>query len=265
MTKDLLVEKKDGIATLTLNRPEARNALSMEMREELYQSLAEIESDDSIRCVVITGAGDHFQAGGDVKSFTEYAKMETNERRRTFEQRIHGLHPTIFLMTRMRKPVIASVRGGAAGFGLSLLMACDMVIASEDAFLTLAYINIGTTPDGSGTYMLPRIVGLKKAMEIAMLGDRFDAEEAKRLGLINFVVPNDDLVSETAKLAKRLANGPTVAIGRTKQLLNASLENSLEAQLSLEAQNFAACAASNDWVEGVTAFKEKRRPVFKGN
>ncbi|TNE40994.1 MAG: enoyl-CoA hydratase [Alphaproteobacteria bacterium] len=264
MTDHLLMDVKDGIATLTLNRPEARNALSMEMRTALYERLIEIESDDSIRCVVITGAGEHFQAGGDVKSFNEYAKMPSEERRQNFEKRIHTLHPTVFLLTRMRKPVIASVRGGAAGFGLSLMMACDMVIASDDAFMTLAYINIGTTPDGSGTYMLPRIVGLKKAMEIAMLGDRFTAAEAKDLGLVNYVVPTADLEAETAKLAKRLANGPTVAIGETKRLLNGSLNNSLETQLSMEAQGFAACAASDDWVEGVTAFKEKRRPEFKG-
>ncbi|MCF8468557.1 MAG: enoyl-CoA hydratase [Sneathiella sp.] len=265
MAEDLLYEKNGAIATVTLNRPEARNALSQDMREGLYQALADVETDDSIRCVVITGAGEHFQAGGDVKAFNEFVKMSPDERRQTFERRIHGLHPTIFLMERMKKPIIASVRGGAAGFGLSLMMACDMVIASEDAFITLAYIGIGTTPDGSGTYMLPRIVGLKKAMEIAMLGDRIGAAEARDLGLINFVVPTAELAAETAKLAKRLANGPTVALGLTKQLLNASLNNRMEAQLSMEAQNFAACAASNDWVEGVTAFKEKRRPEFKGN
>jgi len=264
MTKDLLMDVKDGIATLTLNRPEARNALSMEMRTALYDRLVEIEADDSIRCVVITGAGEHFQAGGDVKSFNEYTKLPPEERSQNFERRIHTLHPTIFTLTRMKKPVIASVRGAAAGFGLSLMMACDMVIASDDAFVTLAYIGIGTTPDGSGTYMLPRIVGLKKAMEIAMLGDRIGAAEAKDLGLINYVVPAADLAAETDKLAKRLANGPTVAIGMTKRLLNASLNNGLEAQLSLEAQSFATCAASDDWVEGVTAFKEKRRPEFKG-
>ncbi|WP_288902273.1 enoyl-CoA hydratase [uncultured Sneathiella sp.] len=265
MTKDLLIEKKDGIATITLNRPEARNALSMEMRSGLYDAFVDMENDDSVRCIILRGEGEHFQAGGDVKSFTEYAKMDPEERRKAFEKRIHTLHPTIFTMTRMPKPIIASVRGGAAGFGLSLMMACDMVIASEDAFVTLAYIGIGTTPDGSGSYMLPRIVGLKKAMEIAMLGDRIKAADAKDLGLINFVVPTEDLAAETAKLAKRLANGPTVALGRTKQLLNASLGNSLEEQLSLEAQGFAFCASSNDWVEGVTAFKEKRKPDYKGN
>ncbi|MAL78381.1 MAG: enoyl-CoA hydratase [Sneathiella sp.] len=265
MTNDLLAEVKDGIATLTLNRPEARNALSMEMRSALYDRLVEYERDDNVRCIIIRGAGEHFQAGGDVKSFSEMASLSPDERLKMFEKRIHTLTPTILTMLRMPKPIIASVRGGAAGFGLSLLLACDMVIASEDAFVTLAYIGIGTSPDGGGTFMLPRVVGMKKAMEIAMLGDRFDAETAKDLGLINFVVPTDDLESETAKLAKRLANGPTVAIGRTKQLLNHSLQHSLEEQLSLEAQGFAFCASSNDWAEGVTAFKEKRRPVYKGN
>ncbi|WP_373086919.1 enoyl-CoA hydratase/isomerase family protein [Sneathiella sp.] len=264
MSKDLLVTRDNGIATLTMNRPEARNALSLDMREGLFQAVTELEVDDEIRCVVIKGAGEHFMAGGDVKAFKDFVKMAPQERRQNFERRIHGLHPTMFTLSRMKKPVIASVQGAAAGFGLSLMMACDMVIAAEDAFFTLAYINIGTTPDGSGTYTLPRIVGMKKAMEIAMLGDRISAQEAKDIGLINFVVPTSDLAAETEKLAKRLANGPTVAIGLTKQLLNTSLNNGMEAQLSLEAQNFAACAASDDWVEGVTAFGEKRRPEFKG-
>ncbi|PHQ72354.1 MAG: enoyl-CoA hydratase [Sneathiella sp.] len=265
MTDHLLVEKTGAIATLTMNRPEARNALSLEMREALFQAMTDIETDDTVRCVVIKGAGDHFMAGGDVKSFNDYVKMTPDVRRQTFERRIHGLHPTMFALRRMNKPVIASVQGAAAGFGLSLMMACDMVIAADDAFFTLAYINIATTPDGSGTFTLPRIVGLKKAMEIAMLGDRFSAEKAEAMGLINFVVPKDELATETTKLAERLASGPTLAIGRTKQLLNASLGNSLESQLAMEAENFAACAASNDWVEGVTAFKEKRRPEYNGN
>jgi len=265
MTEDLLVEKNGSIATVTMNRPDARNALSLDMREALFHAVTDIETDDAIRCMVVKGAGDHFMAGGDVKSFNDYVKMAPDERRQNFERRIHGLHPTMFTIRRMNKPVIASVQGAAAGFGLSLMMACDMVIAADDAFFTLAYINIGTTPDGSGTYTLPRIVGMKKAMEIAMLGDRFGADEAKDMGLVNFVVPKEDLDAETDKLAARLAKGPTFAIGRTKQLLNASLNNSMETQLALEAEGFSACAASNDWVEGVTAFKEKRRPIYKGN
>ncbi len=264
MTDHLLVEKKDGIATLTMNRPESRNALSLEMREKLFEVMTDFETDDSVRCIVIKGAGDHFMAGGDLKAFGEIVKEAPDERRKKFEARIHNLHPTIFTMRRMRKPIIASVQGAAAGFGLSLAMACDLVIAADNAFFTLAYINIATTPDGSGTYSLARMVGLKKAMEIAMLGDRFDAEEAARLGLVNRVVPTADIEAETDKLARRLANGPTVAIGRTKQMLHASLTNSMETQLALEAENFAACAATEDWAEGITAFGEKRKPVFKG-
>ncbi|MEP3244527.1 MAG: enoyl-CoA hydratase [Sneathiella sp.] len=265
MSDHLLIEKKDGIATLTMNRPNSRNALSIDMRRMFFEAVTDIETDDAVRCVVIKGAGDHFMAGGDVISFGEIAKMPADERRKNFEARIHGLHPTMMTMRRMQKPIIASVQGAAAGFGLSLAMACDLVIAADNAFFTLAYINIATTPDGSGTYSLPRMVGLKKAMEIAMLGDRFDAEEAHRLGLVNRVVPTADIAAETDKLACRLANGPTVAIGRTKQMMHASLGNSMEEQLHSEAENFAACSATNDWVEGVTAFGEKRKPEFKGN
>ncbi|WP_169569774.1 enoyl-CoA hydratase/isomerase family protein [Sneathiella limimaris] len=264
MSDHLLVEKKGAIAYITMNRPKSRNALSIEMREKLFEAMVDIETDDTIRCVVVTGTGDHFMAGGDVISFGEIAKLPATERAKTFEKRIHGLTPTIITMRRMKKPIIASVRGAAAGFGLSLAMACDMVIAADTSFYTLAYIGIGTTPDGSGTYSLPRIVGLKKAMEIAMLGDRFDAAEAHRLGLVNFVVPEQDLDAETDKLANRLANAPTVAIGRTKQMMHESMVNDLERQLALEAENFAACAMTDDWVEGITAFGEKRKPVFKG-
>lgn len=264
MSSHLLVEKENGIATITMNRPESRNALSIEMRTKLFEAMADIEIDDSVRCVVVKGAGDHFMAGGDVISFGDIAKKPAEERGKIFEARIHGLHPTIFTMRRMEKPIIASVRGAAAGFGLSLAMACDMVICSESSFYTLAYIGIATTPDGSGSYSLPRMVGLKKAMEIAMLGDRFGAEEAHRLGLVNKVVPDADLDEETAKFARRLANGPTYAIGKTKKLMHASLVNDMEVQLALEAESFAACAKTDDWVEGITAFGEKRKPEFKG-
>lgn len=264
MSDHLLVEKKNGIATLVMNRPEARNALSIDMRQQLFDAMVDIETDDEIRCVVVKGAGEHFMAGGDLKAFADIVKKDPDERRKTFEARIHNLHPTIFTMRRMQKPIIASVQGAAAGFGLSLAMACDMVIAADNAFFTLAYINIATTPDGSGTYSLAKMVGLKKAMEIAMLGDRFGAEEAAQLGLVNFVVPTADIDAETDKLATRLANGPTIAIGRTKALLHASMTNSMESQLAMEAESFAACAATEDWAEGITAFGEKRKPVFKG-
>ncbi|HYM32014.1 MAG TPA: enoyl-CoA hydratase [Candidatus Cybelea sp.] len=264
MAGDLITSIKDGVATMTMNRPEVRNALSEEMREGMYTFLSGIESDPNVRCVVLKGAGEHFMAGGDVKKFSTLAKRDPEERRRNFERYIHALHPVIFTMRRMRKPILASVQGAAAGFGLSIAMACDLVIAADTSFFTLAYINIGTSPDGSGTYFLPRLVGLKKAMEIALLGDRFDAATAARIGLVNFVVPAGELEAETAKLALRLANGPTRAIGNTKALLYASQERSMEAQLAAEAVSFADCAASADWAEGVTAFAEKRKPRFGG-
>ena len=172
---DLEVLIENGVATLVMNRPEARNALSMDMRKQLAEKLHEIELDSQIRCVVLKGAGDHFMAGGDVKGMGESIKKSPQEIRKEFMLRIHDLHPIMFAMRRMPKPIIASCRGAAAGAGVSMALACDLVIASDDAFFTLAYCKIGTSPDGSSSFHLPRAVGIKKAMEIALLGDRFDA------------------------------------------------------------------------------------------
>ncbi len=265
MTDHLLTEIDGPIAYATFNRPETRNALSLEMRQRMGEFLTEIEHDDSVRCLILRGSGDHFMAGGDVKSMAEIVKTTTAaERRGMFEARIHNLHPMIFALRRLRKPVIGSVQGGCAGAGLSFLLACDMAVAADNAFFTLAYIHIGTSPDASGTFFLPRTVGMKKAMEIAMLGDRFDAATAESLGIVNRVVPADNLAVETRALADRLAAGPAHAIGNTKELLNASLGNSLEAHLAREAESFADCSTTEDWAEGVTAFAEKRKPQFKG-
>ncbi len=261
---DLLVETRDGVTTLTFNRPEARNALSLEMRAALRDALHDAEMDPSVRCVLLRGSGGHFMAGGDVKSMAEALKQSPEAIRKQFLLRIHDLHPIMFSMRRMPKPIVASVEGAAAGAGVSIALACDLAIASEDAFFTLAYVNLGTSPDGSASFHLPRTVGIKKAMEIALLGDRFDAATAERMGLINFVVPSGDLASETEKLVRRLASGPTHAYGNTKRLLYRSLENAFEAQLQMEAEMFADCAARQDYREGVTAFVEKRKPVFTG-
>jgi len=160
--------------------------------------------------------------------------------------------------------VIASVEGAAAGFGMSLMLACDLAIAAETSYFSLAYISIATSPDGSGTFFLPRIVGLRRAMEISLLGERFDAKRAFELGLINRVVTAERLGAETEALAARLAKGPTHAYGATKRLLNASLDRPLEAQLEAEAMSFANCSTTADFVEGITAFTEKRKPAFKG-
>ena len=261
----LEVNIKDGIATLIMNRPDARNALSMDMRKQLSEALHDVELDQSVRCVVLKGAGEHFMAGGDVKGMGESIKKSSNEIKKEFILRIHDLHPIMFAMRRMPKPVIASCRGAAAGAGVSVALACDLVIAAEDAFFTLAYCKIGTSPDGSSSFHLPRAVGIKKAMEIALLGDRFDAQTAKDIGMINFVVPTETLDSETDRLARRLASGPTHVYGNTKALFYQSLESEFESQLQAEAEYFSDCASRQDFKEGVSAFIEKRSPVFTGN
>ena len=261
---DLVLEKSGGIATLTMNRPEARNALSMEMRADLNKTLHTLELDDEVRCIVLRGAGSHFMAGGDIKSMVSSIDASCDEIRTAFLQRIHDLHPIMFAMRRMPKPIIASVQGAAAGAGVSMAAACDLVIAAEDSFFVLAYCNIGTSPDGSSSFHLPRAIGIKRAMEMTLLGDRVDAQTAARWGLVNFVVPTDQLEAETTALATRLANGPTHVYGNAKKLFYRSLENEFESQLQMEAEMFADCASRNDFREGVTAFVEKRKPVFTG-
>ncbi len=261
---DLNYEIDGQVAYLTMNRPEARNALSLEMRAEIRDRLQEAELNDDIRCLVLRGAGEHFLAGGDVKSFLAFTKLPPEERRLTFLNRIHGLNTIMYAMRRLNKPVIASVRGAAAGAGVSLALCCDMVVASEDAFFTLAYSKIGSSPDGGASYHLPRLVGTKRAMEIALLGDRFTAQEALGMGLINRVVPTEELAVKTKELADRLANGPTRAYGSIKKLILAASDNSLEQQLQAEAETFGETVMAEDWVEGVVAFNEKRKPDFKG-
>lgn len=261
---DLLVETQDHIATLTFNRPAARNALSLEMRAMLREELHRIELDDDIRCVVIRGAGEHFMGGGDVKSLSSLIDQPPAAIRAQIVNRVHDLNPIFFALRRMPKPVIASVAGAAAGVGVSFALAADLVVADADAFFTLAYCRLGTTPDGAASFHLPRAVGIKKALAMAMLGERVSAAEALAMGMINIVAPAGELAAETAKLAARLAEGPTHVYGNTKRLFYRSLENEFESQLQLEGEIFADCAAHADFREGVKAFIEKRPTRFTG-
>jgi 2-(1,2-epoxy-1,2-dihydrophenyl)acetyl-CoA isomerase len=270
----VMVDTRDGICRITFNRPKALNAISRDMAYALADIAAAVRMDDTVRVVVLRGAGDHFMAGGDVKAFKRFLDGGADGRpigrpddetiRAEFDGLLTIVHQFITDFREMPKPVIGAVHGAVAGAGISLMLACDMVLAAEDAFFTLAYCHLGVSPDGGATYALPRTVGLKRAFEIALLGDRFDAGAALDAGMINRVVAGDDLAAETEALAARLAQGPAVAYARTKALLNASLHRSLSEQLSAEAQAFTDCTVTDDFTEGVDAFSDKRTARFSG-
>lgn len=260
----ILTDIADGIATVTLNRPAALNALSAEMTQQLIDTTAQLERDANVRCVVLRGAGDNFMAGGDVKGFYRSLTEDREAHIADMERRVVNVHQIIYQIRRMPKPVIVAVQGAAAGIGLSIAMACDLAIAADDAFFTLAYRHIGLSADGGSTYFLPRIVGERKALELALLGERFNAQQALALGLLNWVVPRAQLVEETAELARKLADGPTVALGVAKRLIRSSFDNSWDEHSHREAEGMAVAVATEDHLEGATAFVQKRKPVFKG-
>ena len=265
-SSSVLVQVDGPICRVIMNRPKSLNALDLELMDTMAQIMQDIGADDSIRCVILTGAGDHFMAGGDIKHFGSRLEIVPDRTvfRHEIEEMIKGFHKTIVNMRAMPKPIIASVRGAVAGAGVSVMLACDLVLATDSSFYTLAYCHLGTSPDGGSTFALPRVTGMKRAMEISLLGDRFDAATAERWGFLNRVVPDSELDMETDTLARRLASGPTYAYARTKALMNESLSHSLHEQLDAETRAFAECAITDDFAEGVNAFNSKRTPVFKG-
>ena len=264
MNDSVLFDVRDAIGTVTLNRPASLNALNDDMVQGLVAVMAAAAADPAVRCVVLRGAGDHFMAGGDLKFFQGRLGEPAAARHAFFHDMIGRLHPAMVSMRSMPKPILVRLQGAVAGFGLSLSLAADLAVVAEDTYFTLAYSLIGTSPDGGSTFHLPRVVGLRKAMEIALLGDRFDAATAERLGLVNWIVPAEALDRETDKIARRLADGASLALGHTKRLLSQSFDNDLAAQLDAEREAFAACGASADFAEGITAFLEKRRAAFRG-
>ncbi|RCK27967.1 enoyl-CoA hydratase [Thalassospira profundimaris] len=262
-TDAVLLNITDDIATITLNRPDRMNALDHAMIAGFSDALDKIEAQSNqIGAVILEGSGGTFMAGGDVKFFYQMTQSSAEETRSVIDAMISRVHDIVIRLTALPCPVIAKLQGAVAGFGVSLMNACDLAIAPEETVFTLAYIHIGTSPDGGSTHSLTRLVGMKKVKEIALFGDRFGADEAHDCGLINKVVPADQLASATANYAARLASGPRGAIARTKALLNAAPQATLTEQLTAEAKSFAECAVSADFREGVTAFVEKRNPRF---
>jgi 2-(1,2-epoxy-1,2-dihydrophenyl)acetyl-CoA isomerase len=254
------VEIAGGIANVRLNRPDRLNALDFPMAEALVAAVTQVEHDTSVKVVTLTGEGRAFMAGGDISAFQGPA----DEVRVRVPMIMEPLHEGLEILAGLPQPVIASLQGAVAGAGMSIALSTDLAIAADNAIFTLAYSKLGVSPDGSSSWTLPRLVGLRKAMEIALLSDVYDAPEAVRLGLVNRVVPAADLAAETEKLARRLADGPTFAFGRTKALLRGSLDNSLHDQLAAEAAGFGACIGTTDFAEGVNAFLAKRPAAFIG-
>jgi 2-(1,2-epoxy-1,2-dihydrophenyl)acetyl-CoA isomerase len=257
MEEPLLQQRDGDVVRLRFNRPEALNAIDAAMAQRFRAACADIAADGSVRCVLLSGEGRAFMAGGDL------AAMRADPLRAA-DDLIEPLHEGLRTLARIDAPLVAAVHGAVAGAGLSLMLAADLAIAAEGARFNLAYVNVGTSCDVGASFALPRIVGLRKAMEIALLGETFDAQEALRLTLVQRVVSSVDLEREALALAHRLAAGPPRALGAMRRLMRSSFDRGLEAQLDAEAAAFRGCAATEDFREAVQAFFEKRRPRFVG-
>ena len=251
-------EKIDAIGKITLNRPGKYNSFVREMALLLQEKLAECAKNDSIRCVLITGAGKAFSAGQDLEEATDSNSPEIEQIVR------EHYNPIIKLFREIEKPVIAAVNGVAAGAGANLALACDIVVASKSAKFIQAFSKIGLIPDSGGTYFLPRLIGLPKATAIMMTGESVSAEKAEKMGMIYAVYEDTEFESKSLQLAQSISEMPTKGLGYTKRLLNHSLNNSLNEQLALEAETQALSAKSEDHQEGIQAFLEKRSPKFTG-
>jgi len=250
------VEHEGGVATVTLDRPEALNALTRASRRALTRDLRGLSADPAVRCVVLTGEGRAFCAGQDLREQDALDDVDVMIRETYI--------PIIEAIVEMPKPVIAAVNGAAAGAGLSLALACDLRYLSEDAVLMLAFSNIGLVPDCGGTWLLPRTVGYARAFELAVTGRRVQADEALALGLVQRVLPRAEVLPAAQELAAQLAARPTLALGWTKRLLRAAEHGTLADAMELEAQLQAAAVATHDHAEGIAAFLEKREPRFEG-
>ena len=264
-TQDLLVSLDDGVLTLTFNRPEARNALTPAMIVRLGEELRDAELNPDVGAIVLTGAGGAFCAGGDVKAMAagHQPGRPVDPVLRMERQRIDH-RATSLRLYQMSKPTLAAIPGPAAGAGFSFALACDMRIAADSAIMTTAFAKVGLTGDYGGTYLLTQIVGTAKARELYMLADRIDMGEAHRLGLVNWVVPAAELEAQTKAVARRLADGPRLALGLIKDNLNRALKATFADCLDAESANLARARETEDHKEAAKAFAEKRKLTFKG-
>lgn len=250
----------DDVAEIRFNRPDRLNALDVATAEAFHDCVARATGNDAVRVIVLTGAGDAFLAGGDLQAMRDAG----DDAVATVDAIIRPSHAAMARLMGAPQPVIASVHGAVAGAGMSVALAADLAVAADNTRFNLAYVNIGAVPDCSGSWSLPRVVGLRRAMEIALLSGTVEAQEALGMGLVNQVVPLAELPEATDRLARRLAEGPPAAQARIKRLLRGSMQHTVEEQLDAEEQAFKECAATEDFRNAVTAFLERRRSTFNG-
>jgi 2-(1,2-epoxy-1,2-dihydrophenyl)acetyl-CoA isomerase len=260
MTNSIELKINNKVAFISLNRPDVFNSFNREMAFSLQKILVDCSADNSVRAIVITGNGKAFCAGQDLKEVTD---PDLNPGFRKILEEHYN--PIIQKIRTIEKPIIAAVNGVAAGAGANIALACDIVLASENASFIQAFSKIGLIPDSAGTFFLPRLIGFQKASALMMLGDKVSAVEAEKLGMVYKVISPESFLEEVTKIAETLAEMPTKAIGLTKRLLNQSMTNNLEQQLASESDLQIEASSSNDYREGVTAFVEKRKPEFNGN
>jgi 2-(1,2-epoxy-1,2-dihydrophenyl)acetyl-CoA isomerase len=260
MYETVSLERRGGAAWIELNRPDALNAWNKQLGIDLHAAVHEAAEDDDVRAVIITGAGRGFSSGADLKAGFD----PTPEGHPDVRAALHRYHEIMLAIRKMPKPVVAGVHGPAVGIGCSLALSCDFIVAAESSYFLLAFVNIGLVPDGGSSLYIPARAGFTRAAEMALLGERVTGEQAERWNLINRVVPDDDLRPTLEQLATRFAEGPTRSFAGTKRQLNNWLFTRMEEQLALEADIQQEMAASQDFVEGVTAFVEKRDARFLG-
>ena len=257
----LTVEDRGAVRWIRMNRPQVYNALNPQMMEDLLNVTIESSMDEDIRVVVLTGSGKAFSSGGDVKAFGEgLAKGD----RTLFYKLPTRLHQWVIALKKMNKPVVAAVNGPAVGAGLSIMLACDLVLMKQSAYFNYSYLKIGLSPDGGSTFFLPRLIGPNKAMELLLFRENVSAEEGKKMGLVAKVFPDETFEEDVTKVADLLAAGPTAAIAVAKRLLSESFDNSIETQLEKETEGIVKVVQTADFFEGVSAFNEKRPPNYKG-